>query len=259
MSVELGQDAGVVTTPVTPPSWQRSLAAVVRSGLHFERHAPLTWGGGLGATCALVAAMWPSVADSIGKAVESYPAGIKQAFGIQELNSVEQYVDVEMLSLVVPLALAFFAVRCATRAIVGAEERGHLDALLSLPLSRRVLVAGSFIVTGLVLAMILIVIWALTWIAGTLAGAHISATVLADGLANVWPLAMAFAGLAVLASGVLQSSPRSGPRCSNAGTSSDPASRQTAGDASRSDPALRSRRRRSGLERSTGATLCCLR
>ena len=203
MSVELGQDAGVVTTPVTPPSWQRSLAAVVRSGLHFERHAPLTWGGGLGATCALVAAMWPSVADSIGKAVESYPAGIKQAFGIQELNSVEQYVDVEMLSLVVPLALAFFAVRCATRAIVGAEERGHLDALLSLPLSRRVLVAGSFIVTGLVLAMILVVIWALTWIAGTLAGAGISATVLADGLANVWPLAMAFAGLAILASGFL--------------------------------------------------------
>ncbi len=121
MSVELGQDAGVVTTPVTPPSWQRSLAAVVRSGLHFERHAPLTWGGGLGATCALVAAMWPSVADSIGKAVESYPAGIKQAFGIQELNSVEQYVDVEMLSLVVPLALAFFAVRCA----IAGHRRGR--------------------------------------------------------------------------------------------------------------------------------------
>ena len=108
-----------------------------------------------------------------------------------------------MLSLVVPLVLAFFAVRCVTRAIVGAEEKGHLDALLSLPLDRRVLVAGSFIVTGLMLAAILVVVWALTWITGTVAGTHISTGTLGVGVANVWPIAMSFAGLAVLAAGVL--------------------------------------------------------
>ncbi len=156
--------------------------------------------------CALIAAMWPSIAGSIQEAVRSYPSGLKEAFGIQELDTVEKYVDAEMLSLIVPLALAFFAVRCATRAIVGAEERGHLDALLSLPLSRRVLVAAGFLVTGLELAAILAVIWALTWLAGTIAGAGISASALAAGIANVWPLAMAFAGLAVLAAGVLHRS-----------------------------------------------------
>ncbi len=51
--------------------------------------------------------------------------------------------------------------------------------------------------------MILVVIWALTWITGVIAGADISAATLAAGLANVWPLAMAFAGLAILASGFL--------------------------------------------------------
>jgi ABC-2 type transport system permease protein len=189
--------------PAAPPSAGRSLAVVVRSGLRLHRRDPLVWGGTLGASCALIAAMWPSIEDSIGKAVESYPEGLKQAFGIQELDSVEAYVDVEMLSLIVPLALAFFAVRCVTRAIVGAEERGHLDALLSLPLPRRLLVAGAFIVTGVVLAVILVVTWVLTWGVGTLASTGISAAKLAAGLANVWPLAMAFAGLAVLAAGVL--------------------------------------------------------
>ncbi len=203
MSLAVRREAERVTAPVTPPSWRRSLAAVVRSGLRSQRRAPLVWGGGLGAMCALMVGMWPSIADSIEQAVKSYPAGLKEAFGIQELDSVEKYVDAEMLSLIVPLALAFYAVRCATRAIVGAEERGHLDALLSLPLSRRVLVAGSFIVTGLALAAILAVIWALTWITGTAAGTGISATTLAAGVANVWPLSMAFAGLAVLAAGIL--------------------------------------------------------
>jgi len=47
------------------------------------------------------------------------------------------------------------------------------------------------------------VIWALTWVTGTVAGTGISATALAAGVLNVWPLALAFAGLAVFLSGLL--------------------------------------------------------
>ena len=184
------------------PSSRRRLALLVRRGLRDNRRAPLTWGGGLGAMTAMIAAIWPSIEDSMTELVEGYPASLKEAFGIQQLDTIEKYVDAEMLSLIVPLALAFFAVRCATRATVGAEDRGHLDTLLSLPVSRRLLVVSSFAVTGLVLAAILGVIWSLTWIAGTLVGGGISATTLAAGLLNVWPLSMAFAGLAVLAAGV---------------------------------------------------------
>lgn len=185
------------------PSGLRSLAVVIRSELRIQRRAPLTWGGSLGAMSALMAAIWPSIEDSIGQAIESYPSALKEAFNIRGLETVEQYVDVEMLSLMIPLALGYFAVRSATRAVSGGEERGHLDALLSLPLSRRVLVAGSYIVAGVMLVAILAVIWALTWLVGTAAGTEISASTLASGLVNVWPLSMAFAGLAVLAAGVL--------------------------------------------------------
>jgi ABC-2 type transport system permease protein len=183
-----------------PSSW-RSVLALVRQGVRDNRRAPLTWGGGLGLMTALMAAIWPSLEATMSKLVDGYPAGLKDVFGIQQRDTIEKYIDVEMLSIVVPLALAFFAMRCAIRATVVAEDRGYLDTLLSAPVSRRALVGASFVVTGLVLAAILAVVWALTWIAGATVGGGISAGALAAGLVNVWPLAMCFAGLAAFAGG----------------------------------------------------------
>ncbi|HSD78741.1 MAG TPA: ABC transporter permease subunit, partial [Solirubrobacteraceae bacterium] len=203
MSATIERRAPLAPRTLAAPAWPRSLAALVARGLRDHVRSPLTWGGGLGAMSALIAAMWPSIEDSMAELVRNYPEGLKKAFGIQRLDTVEAYVDAEMLSLIIPLALGFFAVLCVTRATVRAEERGHLDVLLSLPVSRRVLTASSFLVTGVVLAAILVVIWALTWVTGTLAGTGISATKLAAGLGNVWPLAMAFAGLAALLAGLL--------------------------------------------------------
>lgn len=186
-----------------PPPVRSSFTALVRRGLRDNRRAPLTWGGGLGAMTALMAAIWPSVEDSIGKVVDEYPSGLKEAFGIDRLDTVEAYIDAEMLSLIVPLALGLFAVRCATRATVVAEDRHHLDTLLSLPISRRTLVAAAVAVTGLVLLEMLVVVWGMTMAAAGIAGSGLSGASLAAGLANVWPLAMAFAGLAALAAGFL--------------------------------------------------------
>jgi beta-exotoxin I transport system permease protein len=185
------------------PSPARTLRAVVRRGLRDERRAPLAWGGSLGAMSGLMAALWPAIEGSMDQLMKAYPAGLKEAFNIADLNSVEAYVDAEMLSLIVPLAIAFLAVRIAARAISGAEERGYLDTLLAAPVARRTLVAGAFIVSAVVVAEVLAVITALTMVAGWIAGADPSLAVLGRGFANVWPLAMLFGGLALLAAGVL--------------------------------------------------------
>lgn len=194
---------GAIAHPGVAPAPHRTLLVLVARGVRDHGRAVLAWGGGLGVMGGLMAAIWPSIEDSMDELLESYPAGLKQAFGIQALDSVEKYVDAEMLSVIVPFALAFFAIRCAIGATVTAEERGHLDTLLALPVSRKVLVASSFAVTGLALAGILVVIWAITWAVGRAAGTGISAGTLAVGVGNVWPLAMAFAGLAALAAGLL--------------------------------------------------------
>ena len=72
------------------PSAAASLLAIVRRGLRDHRRAPLTWGGSLGAMCALMAAIWPSIEGSINDALESYPEALKDAFNIRLLTTVEQ-------------------------------------------------------------------------------------------------------------------------------------------------------------------------
>ncbi len=180
-----------------------ALRAVIRRGLRDQRRTALAWGGSLGAMCALMAAMWPSIEHSMHQLMQNYPERLKAAFNIHEIARVEDYIDAEMLSLIVPLAVAFLAVRVVVRMLAGAEERGHLDIVLTTPVSRRVLVAGAATVSALAVAAVLAILLAMTWIAGTLVGADPSFAVLGRGFANVWPLAMLFGALAVLATGVL--------------------------------------------------------
>jgi ABC-2 type transport system permease protein len=186
-----------------PPSTTAALRAVIRRGVRDQRRAPLTWGGSLGAMSALMAAMWPSIEDSMDTLMESYPERLKEAFNIRAITSVEAYIDAEMLSLIVPLALSFLAVRVIVRMLCGAEEQGQLDIVLTAPLGRRTLAAGAAVVAAIVVAAVLVVVTAMTWVAGSLVGAAPSLVVLGRGMANVWPLAMLFAGLALLVSGRL--------------------------------------------------------
>jgi ABC-2 type transport system permease protein len=188
------------------PSTGRSLRAVVRRGLRDHRRAWLTWGLPLGAMSALMAAIWPSVEGALDEALENYPEGLKEAFNIREITSVEAYIDAEMMSLIVPLAIAFLAVRIVTRAIAAAEEQRYLDTLLAAPVARTTLMAGTLLVAATVVAVVLVVMTLLTWVVALLAGTDASLVVLGRGAANVWPLAMLFAGVAALAAGALHRS-----------------------------------------------------
>lgn len=201
MSVVSAPRARPARTPPASPSTARSLRAVVRRGLSDNRRAPLTWGLPLGAMCALIVAIYPSIEDSLDELMRNYPQGLKEAFGIEELNSVEAYLDAEMFSLIVPLAIAFFAVRVISRAIPAAEESAYLDTALAAPLSRRVLVGGAFAVSAIASALVLAVVFGLTMVAEVIAGTGLSALKAAAGAANVWPLAVFFAGLAMLVAG----------------------------------------------------------
>jgi ABC-2 type transport system permease protein len=180
--------------------------AVVRRGIADQRRAVLTWGGSLGLMGAFIAAIYPSVRDSLIKVVQSYPSGLKQAFGVQGFDTVESYVHAELFSLIVPLAVGFFAIRSATRETVQAEERGYLDTVLSLPLPRRVLAGGSALATMVISAGILVVVALLTFVAGRIAGTGISLGLTFAGALGLWPLAVFFAGVASVAGGLMSRS-----------------------------------------------------
>jgi ABC-2 type transport system permease protein len=156
---------------------------------------------------ALMTAIWPSIEDSAAELLRSYPDKLKQVFSITDLSTVEQYVDVEMLSLIVPLTVAFLAVLTISRATVGAHERRPQHTHLYQPQAPNIQVARNVLVTPEVLAGTLLVAALLTWLGGTVWGTGISLTAMLRGYANAWPLAMSFAGLAMLAAGVVRRPP----------------------------------------------------
>jgi ABC-2 type transport system permease protein len=148
-----------------------------------------------------VVAIYPSVEAALTKAVRSYPAALKEAFGISELSTVEQYLHAEMLSLIVPLAVGYLAVRSLASGLSGAAESGRLDVLLSAPVSRRRVVTASFCAAAVELAAVLAVSLALTLLASLLSGANLSFSPALAGFANVWPLALLAAGLGIIVTG----------------------------------------------------------
>jgi ABC-2 type transport system permease protein len=177
------------------------VAALLRTHLYDRRRSVWAWGIPLGLMSAFIVAIFPSVEDSISKAVQGYPQGLKEAFGIGELSNVEQYLQAEMLSLIVPLALGYLAVRAIASGLTGAAESGRLDVLLSAPVSRTRLVLAGFLATAVELAAVLLVTALLTGLGSILAGAGLDAGAAAAGFANVWPLALLFAGCGAVAAG----------------------------------------------------------
>ncbi len=177
------------------------MTALAASQLRDRRRSLLAWGLPIGLMSAFIVAIFPSVSDALSKVVSSYPSGLKEAFGISELSDVEQYLDAEMLSLIVPLAAGYLAVRSVASGLSGAAESGRLDVILSAPVSRARLVAAGFAATAVELAAVLAVSLALTMVSSVIAGSGLSFGAALAGFANVWPLALLFAGLGVVVTG----------------------------------------------------------
>jgi ABC-2 type transport system permease protein len=177
------------------------MTALLAAQLHERRRSVLSWGLPIGLWSAFVVAIYPSVEDALQKAIASYPEALKEAFGIAELSSVEQYLSAEMLSLIVPLAVGYLAVRSVASGLSGAAESGRLDVLLSAPISRRRLVAATFGATAAELACVLLASLLITALSSLLVGAGLSFGLALAGFANVWPLALLSAGLGIVVTG----------------------------------------------------------
>lgn len=177
------------------------LSALVAAHLSDRRRSVLAWGVPLGLMSAFIVAIFPSIQSPISKLVKHYPSGIKEAFGISQLATVEQYLHAEMLSLIVPAAVGYLAVRAVASGLSGAAESGRLDVLLSAPVSRRSLCAAGFLGTAVELAAVLVITLVMTAIGSALSGADLHLGPAAAGFASVWPLALLFAALGIVATG----------------------------------------------------------
>jgi ABC-2 type transport system permease protein len=106
-----------------------------------------------------------------------------------------------MLSLIAPLAVGYLAARAIASGLSGAAESGRLDVLLSAPVSRRRVVAAGFGATAIELAIVLGLALALTMAGSAIAGSDLAFADALAGFANVWPLGLLAAAVAVVATG----------------------------------------------------------
>jgi ABC-2 type transport system permease protein len=206
----LNLDAGVSdATPFAAAASHVSAASRLRSlTLHLLRGQLVPaaiWGGVLGLLGFLYVALFPSMGSELDQYIDSLPEGMKAFFptiGVTE--STEGWLNMELFSITAPLALPFFVIIMGARAIAGREERGRLDLLLSNPVPRWVLVTATFLTMMGALALALVIVHLLTWVAAPLFGVGLSASALAEGVANLFPFALVFGGLALLLSAVFR-------------------------------------------------------
>jgi beta-exotoxin I transport system permease protein len=161
------------------------------------------WSLGLVALVALIAGVFPTVRDNteLNQLAQSYPEAIKGLVsfgGVVDYTSGPGYLGSELFAFMVPLLFLVAAIGAGSRAIGGEEERGTLDLLLALPLSRRRLVVeklaallGELVVLGLVL-------WLAVVVASPLVDLGISAGHAGAAVLNVVALAFAFGAIALL-------------------------------------------------------------
>ena len=167
----------------------------------------LVWSVILGGLGALYVGLYPSMSRFMEEYMEQAPENMQQFFGeLQGPISAEQWMGMEFLNMLVPVALPFLVMLMGARAVSGREERKTLDLLLSNPLPRWQLIAGAVLTIGISLAGILAVTWVLTYVAVLIAGVHLSAAHLAAALVALWPLCLLFGTLALLLSALLRRS-----------------------------------------------------
>ena len=164
--------------------------------LRDQRIPVLAYGLGLGALALLIIAIYPTFAEGgaeMEAAMENLPDAYK-AFtgGVLSLTEFDGYLVSQYL-IILPLILAIFAIIEGTGALRGEEERGTMEALLSLPISRSQVVLHKAAAALLSLILVLLIIGVVLWVsAGFVEGATLAVDRLAVIMLNTFGMGALF-------------------------------------------------------------------
>lgn len=182
-----------------------TLLALISHTVRMQLRGVLVWGGVLGLYSAAIVATYPTFGDMQGfdQFIQAYPRGLREAFNITEMGTIEGFLDTEIFSFMAPLALAFFPILAGSSAIAGAEERGTIDVLLGNPIRRWQFVVGSFVAMAISLLGIVAVAGLFAWVTAVLVDVNLPVESAAEGYLNLWPICLFFGALALLCSTIL--------------------------------------------------------
>jgi ABC-2 type transport system permease protein len=179
------------------------VAELVLGPLRSLRRSTLGWGIGIAALIALTVAFWPAFHNSSGisQAIDALPAGVVEAFGLEDFGTPAGFLRGNLYEFLVPLLLAIAAVAAANGLTASEEDSGRLELFLAQPVSRVALFAGRALAVAVWVVVITIVILVVQVASDAVVGLSIDAgrvlaTVVLSGL-----LALAHGALALAVAG----------------------------------------------------------
>jgi ABC-2 type transport system permease protein len=200
----MGQQSMVAKGAATTGSGRQfsTLWRYVRFQARDQRKTLLFWAIGLGLYSSLIVVVYPQVKDAVD--ISLMPANMREAFNITDFTQLASFLATELFGVILPIVVPFFGVIALSGVIAGAEERGRLDLLLGNPIPRWQLVVGSFAVVAAFLFVLATVIACAIWLAATALDLALTFQQSARAAFALWPLAVAFAALALALSAVVR-------------------------------------------------------
>ncbi len=135
-----------------------------RKTIWDRRRSVWGWGGGLGLLTLVMFSAWPSLAEdaaSLAGLINSLPREVFAMFGMSNPEAIVTpagFISSRTYQAIGPILIVMFVVRGVSLAMIKEETSGALDLVLSVPASRRTVVAGKALgvvfSTGLVVALL---------------------------------------------------------------------------------------------------------
>ncbi len=139
------------------------LSSITLKTVFEKRWSTLVWFLGLFATTVLIMLIFPTLRDTLGKALNDVPDSIKGILGdAQTYQRINGFIDIQVLAQMVFMTI-IFGVILFTGVLAGDENDGILQTLLAHPVSRtRVYVeklAGASLLLAIVNSSVFFGIW----------------------------------------------------------------------------------------------------
>ncbi|WP_435145757.1 ABC transporter permease subunit [Halobaculum sp. P14] len=103
----------------------------------------------LGVAAAFFVSVYPSFAvsltpEQLDQLLSAYPDALMEAFNVRSLTTIEGFLATELYTAGWMLLVGIYVAYAAAGVVADDVDRGHIDLLLSLPVSRARLVAEKF-------------------------------------------------------------------------------------------------------------------
>lgn len=183
----------------------REAAILTAHLLRLRRRSLVTWTLSVTAYVLVIILVYTSIGDiDFNQLMSQYPEEVKSFFGGESLDfsTPMGYLNAELFSLMVPLALAFLPITIASNALAAAEDQRHQDVLLGTPVPRWSLLLAVLAASAVSLAVLLAFLVVASVLFAWAVGVNLGFAEFGEACAGVWPLALFYGAIAILTAAI---------------------------------------------------------